>query len=87
VPEAFRKRIQFSRLIKANGRLREFNFLKSLGPDRDSYEVDVCDESGKRFMFTMKTDGKDWKLKDQALPTWIKDAEPNLSAAIVEEDK
>jgi len=87
VPELFRKRIQFSRLIKANGRLREFNFLKSEGPKNNFSEVDVRDEYGKRFIFTMRPDGTEWKMDETAIPTWIREAEPLLDAAITEEER
>jgi len=87
VAELFRKKIQFSRLIKANGRLREFNFLKADGPETGYYKVDVSDESGRRYMFTMYPEGDEWKLKEAALPPWIREAETLLEAAISEEDK
>jgi hypothetical protein len=87
VPELFRKRIQFSRLIKADGRLREFNFLKSEGLKDNYYEVDVSDEYGKRFAFTMHPDGAEWKVDEASIPLWIREAEPLLYAAIAEEDR
>lgn len=81
----FRKNIQFTRLIKANGRLKEFNFRKS-NPQGKIYEVDVSDEQGNRFMFNMQLGDDGWKLKGALLPLWVSEVENSLESAILEEE-
>ena len=81
----FVKTIQFTRLIKAGGRLREFNFRKIPGTDEELFHVDVSDERGNRIMFRMqKTEGS-WKIVDQLLPQWVRDGEGKLHDLIEEE--
>lgn len=62
--------IQFTLLVKIEGRLREFNFRKRT---EQSYDVDVADESGARFQFRWKEVGGAWELQQGAadLPDWI----------------
>ena len=50
----FVKLIQFTRLVKAEGRLREFNFRKVKTPDEEVFSVNVCTERGDRIVFTMQ---------------------------------
>ena len=47
------KNVQFSKLIKAEGRLREFNFRKSNGIAGPVYHVDVSDDRGNRYYINM----------------------------------
>jgi hypothetical protein len=47
------KNVQFSKLIKAEGRLREFNFRKSNGIGGPVYHVDVSDDRGNRYYINM----------------------------------
>lgn len=67
------KNIQFTRLIKTEGRLREFNFRRSGGPEQDFFSVDVNDDRGVRIAFLMDKDGGKWGLREQIkpLPQWI----------------
>ena len=81
----FRKNTQFSRLIKAGGRLKEFNFRKP-SPESKIYEVDVSDERGNRFMFTMVQQDEDWIMEGSLMPEWITSVEALLRDAIREEE-
>jgi len=81
----FKRNIQFSRLIKAGGRPREFNFRKPT-PESITYMVDVGDERGNRFIWSMEMADGQWKIKGALLPQWIIDAEILLQAAIVEQE-
>ena len=45
----FTKQIHFTRLIKAGGRLREFNFRKMKQLDQDVFSVDTVDDRGNRM--------------------------------------
>jgi hypothetical protein len=81
----FVKNIQFTKLLKVEGRLREFNFRKLGGVNEGFFTVDVVDDRGNRILFRMqKTDGN-WKLVQQPLPRWIADVETQLHEIIEEE--
>ena len=78
----FRKQIQFSRLIKAGGRLKEFNFLKIFGVKIPTYCVDVGDEQGIRYIFSLFNDGKSWRLSGEGLPEWVIQVESMLKGEV-----
>jgi hypothetical protein len=67
----FHKQTQFTRHLKAGGRVREFNFLK-LNNGSPSFEVDVADERGNRHMFILAYEDS-WKIKGAGLPEWVSD--------------
>ena len=50
----FIKNIQFTKLVKAEGRLREFNFRKQNKLEDSVFTVDVSDDRGNRIIFSMK---------------------------------
>ena len=67
----FVKNIQFTRTIKADNRLREFNFRKLGGLQEGIFTVDVVDDRGNRIMFRMQKDDNTWRIVNQPLPEWI----------------
>ncbi len=67
----FIKNIQFTRLVKADGHLREFNFRKLNGLQQELFTVDVSDDRGNRIMFKMKKEDAGWKIENQPLPEWV----------------
>jgi hypothetical protein len=81
----YKKNIQFTRLIKINGQLKEFNFRKPT-PESKTYHVDVGDERGNRHIWSMEPENGTWKIKMALLPSWILDAEQLLDAVIQEEE-
>ena len=86
----FTKMIQFSLLVKAGDRLREFNFRKL--PSQAQYpglfSVNVCDERGNRIFFNMEKEEGEWKLIPvNPLPKWIEQGHSGLSHALDEELK
>lgn len=87
----FRKNIQFTRLLKVDGRLREFNFRKA-GMDQGGYfTVDVSDDKGNRIMFRMEKQESGWRFQEeQLLPVWVLRTEPqfheSIEAALASED-
>ena len=81
----FIKNIHFTRLLKINGRLREFNFRKIKGVQEELFSVDVSDERGNRIMFHMQKDGNTWKVTDPQAPKWILENEDKLNETIEEE--
>ena len=62
MPIQFVKNIQFSKLIKAEGRLREFNFRKTGTGNDEKCSVDTVDDRGNRIIFSMSKEGGTWKL-------------------------
>jgi hypothetical protein len=82
----FNRNIQFTKLIKAEGRLREFNFRKVNGLHEELFTVDVSDDRGNRLMFKMFKDGNEWLItSDQLVPDWIKVNSTRFNEAIEEE--
>lgn len=76
------KNIQFTRLYKVNGYLKEFNFRKSNASLQGSMSVDTVDDRGNRIMFFMEKKEKGWSILPQELPQWIAEQENNFDEAI-----
>lgn len=83
----FVRNIQFTKLLKVEGRLREFNFRKLGGPNEGIFTVDTADDRGNRILFKMKKEGSDWKIMPQTLPNWIMEKESSFHELIEEELK
>lgn len=82
----YKKNIHFTRLIKAAGRLREFNFRRVSGNDADSvFTVDVSDDRGNRILFKMTRQDNAWRIEPQTLPVWVTENENNFNEIIEEE--
>ena len=83
------KNIQFTRLIKTEGKIREFNFRRA-GYHEDIYfSVDVNDDRGNRIIFTMKKQNETWSIEQplRPLPVWIAKVEQQLNESIEQELK
>ncbi len=76
----------FNKII--NG--REFNFQPIEFGIQSGYHVDVTDEEGTRWEFSIlhsdNTDGKKMKIEDTKLPSWIMDLQPTLIKVINEQE-
>lgn len=84
----FTKVVHFTRLIKAGGRLREFNFRKMKQLEEDVFSVDTVDDRGNRILFYMKkTNNLNWSINQQVLtlPAWVTENEDKLSEQIEDE--
>jgi hypothetical protein len=81
----FVKNVQFSRVLKADGRMREFNFRKPNGRDQAPCTVDVSDERGHRIIFSMNKNESQWKIVPQPLPQWVTQLETKFDELIEEE--
>ena len=82
----FIKNIQFTRVLKAEGRMREFNFRKPNGREQALTTVDVSDDRGHRIIFNMQKEDNNWKIIPHApLPSWIMQLEDKFSELIEEE--
>jgi hypothetical protein len=80
----FKKNIQFTKIVKAEGRLREFNFRKLGGINEGFFTVDVVDDRGNRIMFRMQKEDNQWKIVEQPLPSWILSSENEFHGLIEE---
>ena len=79
----FTKVVHFTRLIKAGGRLREFNFRKLRQLEEDVFSVDTVDDRGNRILFYMhKGSNENWSIASQPLPAWITENEQILREQI-----
>jgi hypothetical protein len=82
----FTRNIHFTKLVKTNDRLREFNFRMLPGTSNSTFHVDVPDDRGNRIVFKMmKQEGNNWRIVEQQLPSWISDHEKKLNDLIEEE--
>jgi len=83
-----KKNIHFTKLVKVNGRLKEFNFRKLGGPNEGQFTVDVSDDRGNRILFRMQKEQDSWKILEQPpqqLPNWVMDKENTFHDLIEEE--
>ena len=77
------KNLQFTKLYKVDGYLKEFNFRKSNATPQGRFSVDAVDARGNRIMFFMEKQEGQWKIVPQdELPTWVAEQESNLQEAI-----
>ena len=82
----FTKMVQFSLLVKAGDRLREFNFRKLKEPQEGLFSVNVCDERGNRIIFNIEKKEEEWKIvQGTMLPRWLIQNEIRLRDAMLEE--
>ena len=82
----FFKNVQFTKLIKAEGRLREFNFRNHLSSlQKDVCSVNVTDDRGNRIIFEMQKLDTGWAIAQSQLPVWIMENENNFKQLIEEE--
>ncbi len=81
----FVKAVQFTRLLKAGGRLREFNFRKVNAQGTELFNVNVCDDRGDRILFQMHKEQNDWRLGPQQVPAWVSQKESEMHTVIEEE--
>ena len=79
------RNIQFSKLLKAEGRYREFNFRKSANEGKIIFNVDVTDDRNNRILFRMQKEDNGWKIQSKELPVWIINNETNLCELIENE--
>ena len=78
--------VQFTRLVKAEGRLREFNFRKVKSPEEE-FSVNVCTKRGDRIIFGMQKKDTGWQIQPGEIPGWILQNENSLNDAIEDELK
>ena len=79
------RNIQFTKLLKADGRFREFNFRKTANDGKIIFNVDVTDDRSNRIVFRMQKEDSVWKIQPQDLPIWVINNETNLCELIESE--
>ena len=77
--------MQLTKLVKAEGFLREFNFRKKVVEGKTIFNVDVTDDRANRIFFEMEKLDDVWKLHQQQLPSWITKSERDLHELIEQE--
>lgn len=84
----YKKNVHFTRLLKADGRLREFNFRRLNGPSGEYiFTIDVSDDRGNRILFKMEKNGNSWEIRERQLPNWVLENEVKFHEIIEEESK
>jgi hypothetical protein len=79
------KLIQFSRLVKINGRLHEINYKKNNIAGSYVFDVDTADDRGNRIFFRLIKDQNEWDLTaSQKLPDWISENKLQLATELEE---
>lgn len=69
---SFIKIIHFSRLVKINDRLREFNFKKNNNAGDYVFDIDTADDRGNRIFFRLTKTDNSWSLNSmQPIPDWV----------------
>jgi len=80
----FTRMVQFSLLVKAGDRVREFNFRKLKSPE-EQFTVNVCDERGERIQFGLRKEEGAWRLSSSSLPPWILQTEEKIGEEVDKE--
>lgn len=79
------KNVQFTRLVKAEGKFREFNFRKMGIKSEGQFTIDTADDRGNRIMFAMCKENDYWRFFPDTVPAWIMKNEARLHEIIEEE--
>ena len=80
-----KRNIQFTKLLKAGDRLREFNFRRSTSDGIIIFNVDVTDDRNDRISFQLKKQETGWKIQSPPLIPWILSNEAGFHEIIEEE--
>ncbi len=81
----FVRMVQFTRLVKVSGQLREFNFRKINRSVFPLFSVNVCTERGDRIIFDIEKNDNAWKIQTPDVPQWISQAQESIGVAIEDE--
>jgi len=78
------RNIHFTKLLKVNGRLREFNFRKL--PGNDLFHLDVSDDRGNRIITKLqREENNNWRFVEPDVHPWLIETEKKLGELINEE--
>jgi len=79
------RNVQFTRLVKVEGKFREFNFRKMGSDSGGQFTVDTADDRGNRIIIAMSKENDFWRFITANIPAWIKLNETKLHEIIEEE--
>jgi hypothetical protein len=79
------KNIQFTRMYKVDGYLKEFNFRKSNATQKGRASIDTIDERGNRIMFYIEKADTGWTILNRELPSWVLEREQDIDEAMQQE--
>ncbi|MBI2729816.1 MAG: hypothetical protein HYX40_03535 [Sphingobacteriales bacterium] len=80
------KNVHFTRLVKAGGTLKEFNFRKLGYASVPSYHIDTTDERANRIVFEMKLDEGGWTISQFNIPKWILQVKESLQEILYQQE-
>jgi hypothetical protein len=72
---------QFTLLVHASGRLREFNFRQR---NAELINGNTADDRGERHYFDLVQENSNWKFKDRLMPDWLTASEEAVIQKVVE---
>lgn len=79
------RNVQFTRLMKVDGKFREFNFRKMGINSEGQFTIDTADDRGNRIMLAMSKENDSWIFITANIPEWIRQNEARLHEIIEEE--
>jgi hypothetical protein len=77
IPIETPRNIQFTKLIKINGRQCEFNFRKRTP---EEFDVDTVDDRGNRIMFKLIRKDDNWSIQGNNGVGWLVQYEKEIGA-------
>jgi hypothetical protein len=81
----FVRNVQFTRLVKSEGKYREFNFRKMGTNSEGQFTVDTADDRGNRIILAMSKKDDYWRFVSSNAPAWVIQNEAKLHEIIEEE--
>lgn len=72
---------QFTLLIHASGRLREYNFRQR---SAELFNGNTADERGERHYFDIVQENGSWKFRDKLMPAWLAASEEIVVQKVME---
>ena len=83
----FHKNIAFTKILKAGGRPREFNFRRKKIADHYEYDIDTSDDRGDRHYLSCYKEDDNWHVREKLLPHWIIEILPQLPEILEASEK
>ena len=75
------RNVQFTKLIKINGRQCEFNFRKRTA---EEFDVDTVDDRGNRIMFKLVKKEDNWSVQGNNSVGWLIQHEKEIGAVVAQ---
>ncbi|WP_460762132.1 hypothetical protein [Niabella terrae] len=82
---SFVKIVHFTRLVKINNRLREFNFKKNNNAGDYVFDIDTADDRGNRIFFRLIRENDTWRAESKdEVPEWVESHKDQLVSELQE---